>query len=214
MNANWQPFTRNILKFLKSYSLMTLHASIRGALFVFVLMLSARGRAAQGSALPDSLATHVIPTSMDAFSFGSAAEVPERLKLSSILASRVASTLPVWSPTLAKPEEKPPPADPEIVAMAPMIVWGNRLPRIDEMEWLSPAALDAVLVKKYMSPFACSLNPSGLSAGLARMMYEEDNRLQNLKWINEQIDELKLLDTEEAKALQRARNSIFTRKPP
>jgi hypothetical protein len=45
-------------------------------------------------------------------------------------------------------------------------------------------------------------------------MYEEDKRLQNLKWINEQIDELKLLDPEEAKALQRARNSIFTRKPP
>jgi hypothetical protein len=209
-----KPFTRNILKFLRSYSLMTRHASVRGALFVLVLMLSARGRAAQESALPDSLATHVVPTSMDAPSSASAAKIPERLKLSLMLASRIASTLQVWSPTLVKPAEKPPPADPEIVAMAPMIVWGNRLPRIDEMEWLSPAALDAVLVKKYMAPFACLLNPSGLSAGLARIMYEEDKRLQNLKWINEQIDELKLLDTEEAKALQRARNSIFTRKPP
>jgi hypothetical protein len=148
---------------------------------------------------------------MDAFSSASAAEAPERLKLSSILASRIASTLPVWSPTLAKPAEKPPPADPEVVAMAPMVVWGNRLPRIDEMEWLSPAALDAALVKKYMSSSACLLNPFGLSAGPARIMYEEDKRLQNLKWINEQIDELKLLDPEEAKALQRARNSIFTR---
>jgi hypothetical protein len=195
---------------------MILRVSIRGALFVFVLMLIllARGSAAQESAVPDSLASHVIPTSMDAFSSASAAEVPERLKLSSILASRIASTLPVWSPTLAKPAEEPPPADPEIVAMAPVIVRGNRLPRIDPMEWLSPAALDAVLVKKYLSPFACPLNSSGQSAGLARMMYEEDKRLQNLKWINEQIDELKLLDPEEAKALRHARNSIFTRLPP
>jgi hypothetical protein len=45
-------------------------------------------------------------------------------------------------------------------------------------------------------------------------MYEEDKRLENLKWINEQIDEAKLLDSQEAKALLNSRNTTFERSDP
>ena len=46
------------------------------------------------------------------------------------------------------------------------------------------------------------------------MMYEEDKRLQDLKWINDQIDQGKQLDPQAAKELAKIRNDTFTRSQP
>jgi hypothetical protein len=102
--------------------------------------------------------------------------------------------------------------------MAPVIVREQRLPRTDEKEWLNPKARDAALVKEYITPFdryflnRFTLPLFGISPeARARMMYEEDKRLKDLKWINDQIDQLKQLDPEAAKDLTTVRNSTFTR---
>jgi hypothetical protein len=105
--------------------------------------------------------------------------------------------------------------------MAPMIVWGDRLPKIARLDWLTPAARDTELVKTYITPFdRCFLNRFTLpiigdsKEARARIMYEEDKRLENLDWINEQIDELKRLDPEEARVLLSFRNTTFGRTDP
>lgn len=102
--------------------------------------------------------------------------------------------------------------------MAPVIVKENRLPRTDDKEWLTPEARDAALVKEYIPPFdryffnRFTLPIIGVSKeARARMMYEEDKRLQDLKWINDQIDQVKQQDPQEAKELSRIRDTTFTR---
>jgi len=45
----------------------------------------------------------------------------------------------------------------------------------------------------------------------ARMMYEEDKRLQDLSWMNSQVDQLKKVDPAEAKELAKIRDDTFTR---
>jgi hypothetical protein len=145
-----------------------------------------------------------------------------RPRLSPQLTSELSTQLPVWSPPPAEKAEKaPPPPDPDVVQMAPVIVRDNRLPRIDEKEWLTPKALDAMLVKEYLSDFdreflnRFTLPLFGISKeARARMMYEEDKRLRDLQWMNDQIDQMKKLDAEAAKELTKVRNDTFTRDQP
>lgn len=105
--------------------------------------------------------------------------------------------------------------------MAPVIVRESRLPRADDKEWLTPKARDAALVKEYIPPFdryflnRFTLPIIGVSnEARARMMYEEDKRLQDLKWINDQIDQTKQLDPQAAKELATIRDDTFTRSQP
>ena len=146
-----------------------------------------------------------------------------RPRLSPQLTVELTTQLPVWSPPPAEKAEKtpPPPPDPDVVQMAPVIVRDNRLPRIDEKEWLTPKALDDLLVKEYLTPFdreflnRFTLPLFGISKeARARMMYEEDKRLRDLQWMNDQIDQMKKIDAEAAKELTKVRNDTFTRDQP
>jgi hypothetical protein len=143
-----------------------------------------------------------------------------RPRLSERITSQLASSIPAWSPPPPEPAEKapPPPPDPDVVRMAPVIVRDYRLPRTEDKEWLSPKAVDAELVKQYIPPFdryflnRFTLPIIGMSPeARARMMYEEDQRLRDLKWFNDQIDQAKLLDPEAAKELKSIRNNTFMR---
>jgi hypothetical protein len=143
-----------------------------------------------------------------------------RPRLSPQLTAELSIQMPVWSPPPPEKAEKapPPPPDPHVVQMAPVIVKDNRLPRIDEKEWLTPKALDDLLVKEYLTPFdreflnRFTLPLFGISKeARARMMYEEDKRLQDLQWMNDQIDQMKKIDAEAAKELTKVRNDTFTR---
>jgi len=146
-----------------------------------------------------------------------------RPRLSPQLTAELSIQMPVWSPLPPEKTEKapPPPPDPDVVQMDPVIVKDNRLPRIDEKEWLTPKALDDLLVKEYLTPFdreflnRFTLPIVGISKeARARMMYEEDKRLQDLQWMNDQIDQMKKLDPEAAKELTKVRNDTFTRDQP
>jgi hypothetical protein len=143
-----------------------------------------------------------------------------RPRLSPQLTAELSIQMPVWSPPPPEKAEKapPPPPDPDVVQMAPVIVKDNRLPRIDEKEWLTPKALDDLLVKEYLTPFdreflnRFTLPLFGISKeARAHMMYEEDKRLQDLQWMNDQIDQMKKIDAEAAKELTKVRNDTFTR---
>ncbi len=145
-----------------------------------------------------------------------------RPRLSPQLTAELSTQMPVWSPPPAEKVDQapPPPPDPDVVQMAPVIVKDNRLPRIDEKEWLTPKALDAMLVKEYLTPFdrdflnRFTLPLFGISKeARARMMYEEDKRLRDLQWMNDQIDQMKKLEPEAAKELTKVRNDTFTRDP-
>jgi len=75
------------------------------------------------------------------------------------------------------------------------------LPRTDKIDWLTPEAKDVELVKTYITPFdryflnRFTLPIFGISKeARARMMYEEDKRLRDMEWMNEQIDQIKRLD--------------------
>jgi hypothetical protein len=151
------------------------------------------------------------------------AALKPRPRLSPQLTTELSTQMPVWSPPPAEKADQapPPPPDPDVVQMAPVIVKDNRLPRIDEKEWLTPKALDAMLVKEYLTPFdreflnRYTLPLFGISKeARARMMYEEDKRLRDLQWMNDQIDQMKKLDPEAAKELTKVRNDTFTRDPP
>lgn len=146
-----------------------------------------------------------------------------RPRLSPQLTTELSIQLPAWSllPAEKVDQAPPPPPDPDVVQMAPVIVKENRLPRVDEKEWLTPKALDAALVKEYLSDFdreilnRYTLPLYGVSKeARARMMYEEDKRLRDLQWINDQIDQLKKLDPQAAKELTKVRNDTFTRDQP
>ncbi|MDD2765039.1 MAG: hypothetical protein PHE83_13810 [Opitutaceae bacterium] len=152
----------------------------------------------------------------------SAAPKP-RPRLSPAITGLISSSVPAWKAPPPESVEKapsPPPADPDVVKMAPVIVNSNRLPRVDEKEWLTPKARDDVLVKEYLSDFDRVLNYYTLpivgisKEARARMMYEEDKRLQDLKWINDQIDQSMLTDPAAAKELMKVRDDTFTREEP
>jgi hypothetical protein len=197
------------------------HPEIGGGWLFLLLMLTTPAGAAPesadsaGSPPPAGSATVVAPAPVGATR---AAAPGARPRLSPEIASQISSIVPEWHPPTAEPAKKPAPSDPEVVKMDPLIVWGERLPKTDRLDWLTPAARDVELVKTYITPFdryflnRFTLPIFGISKeARARTMYEEDKRLRDMEWMNQQIDEIKRLDPAEAKALLSARNSIFTR---
>lgn len=143
--------------------------------------------------------------------------------LSSRLTSEVASILPVWTPPApdAPAKPPPPPPDPDVVRMAPVIVTSSQLPRIDEKEWLTPKALDDVLIKEYIAPFdryflsRFTLPLFGIpQAERARMIYAEEKRLRDMKWMDDEIAMFAKPDAAAAKDLKKIRNDLYTRASP
>jgi hypothetical protein len=226
--AVFLPESRNFFSNFRSNSLMNSHIHAGGGWLVLLLALTAPAGAAPEAAGPNAPTSPPAPANVAAPAPITAAGSPVATstpRLSPEIASQITSALPVWSPPpaepAAKPSTPPPPSDPEVVEMAKVVVWDHRLPRTDEMGWLTPHAKDVQLVKTYITPFdryflsRFTLPLFGSSAeARAREMYEEDKRLENLKWINEQIDEAKLLDSQEAKALLNSRNTTFERSDP
>ncbi|HTX66708.1 MAG TPA: hypothetical protein VMD31_13120 [Opitutaceae bacterium] len=152
----------------------------------------------------------------------SAAVTPRpRPRLSNDLKAELNGQLPDWVKPPPEPPAPPPPPLPEgeeVVQMPAVMVFADKLPRIDEKAWLTPKARDEVLKKWYLSDFDRSfLNRYtvpilGVSQeARARQMYEEDQRLRDMKSMQDQIDVLKKSDPEAAKELQQVSDQIFTR---
>jgi hypothetical protein len=207
---------------------MTLRNHSAAYRFFLILALGASARAVPEPADPKSQPIPPAPPPVTAppviaSTTAPATEQPvpkPRPRLSERITSQLASSIPAWSPPPPEPAEKapPPPPDPDVVRMAPVIVRDYRLPRIEEKEWLTRKALDTELVKQYIPPFdryflnRFTLPIIGSSQeARARMMYAEDQRLRDLKWFNDEIDQVKRLDPEAAKELKSIRNSTFTR---
>jgi len=146
-----------------------------------------------------------------------------RPRLSTAITNQIAGALPAWKrpPPGSKPKAPPPPDAPDVVRMAPVIVDAYRIPNAAEKEWVTNRARDLALMERYLSPFdrnvlnRFTVPIIGLSnEARARMMYEEDKRLEDLKWINDQIDQLKTVDPKAARDLEQVRNDTFTRTEP
>jgi hypothetical protein len=169
-------------------------------------------------ALPPFLAP---PATADTTAPAAEQPVPKpRPKISNRIAGQIVASIPAWTPPPPRPAEKAPtpPPDPNVVQMAPVYVKDYRLPRIEEEDWLTRKARDAELVKEYITPFdryflnRFTLPLFGMpQAARARMMYEEDKRLRDLRWISDEIDQMKRLDPEAAKELKIIRNNTFMR---
>ena len=195
---------------------MTLRNHRAACRFLLVLAFGASARAAPEAADPK-------PPPVAANTTEPAAEQPApkpRPRLSERVTSQIVASIPPWRPPPPEPAEKapPPPPDSDVVQMAPVVVRDSRLPRIEQKDWLTRKAQDAELVKEYITPFdryflnRFTLPLFGMSpVARARMMYEEDQRLRDLNWINDEIDQMKQLDPEAAKELKSIRNSTFTR---
>ncbi|HTT56934.1 MAG TPA: hypothetical protein VMF63_07485 [Opitutaceae bacterium] len=145
-----------------------------------------------------------------------------RPRLSNDVKSELAGQLPDWVKPPPPPPEAPPPPPlaegEEVVQMPAVMVFADKLPRIDEKAWLTTKARDEVLKKWYLSDFDRSfLNRYtvpilGVSQeARANQMYEEDQRLRDMKSMQDQIDVLKKLDPQAAKELQQVSDQIFTR---
>ena len=145
-----------------------------------------------------------------------------RPRLSNDVKAELAGQLPDWVKAPPPPPEAPPPPPlpegEEVVQMPAVMVFADKLPRIDEKAWLTTKARDEVLKKWYLSDFDRSfLNRYtvpilGVSQeARARQMYEEDQRLRDMKSMQDQIDVLKKMDPLAAKELQQVSDQIFTR---
>ena len=199
------------------------HFKDRGVWLAVTVALAPLGGAAPESALPAEPSASPANASVVAPgpAGGTKPEQPKsRPRLSPALVSEISSAVKVWSPPPAEPALAPskPPADPDVVKLEPLIVPGDRLPKTDRLDWLAPSARDVELVKTYITPFdrfflnRFTLPIFGISReARARMMYEEEKRLRDLQWMNDQIDEIKRLDPEAAKSLRNARDTIFVR---
>ncbi len=146
-----------------------------------------------------------------------------RPRLSTAITSQIAGTVPAWKrpPPGAKPKAPPPPDSPDVVRMAPVIVDAYRIPGAAEKEWMTPRGRDVLLMNQYLSSFdrnvlnRFTLPLIGVSnEARARMMYDEDKRLQDLRWINDRINELKAVDPAAAKELEQVRDATFVREEP
>ncbi len=146
-----------------------------------------------------------------------------RPRLSTAIANQISSSLPIWKkpPPGAKERAPTPPPSSDVVRMAPVIVGAYRIPGTADKEWRSPQGRDALLMERYLSPLdrnllnRYTLPLIGVSnEARARMMYEEDKRLEDLKWVNDQIDDIQRVDPQAAKDLQQIRDSTFTRTEP
>ena len=205
------------------------HEALR---FALALTLGAiTGAAADGSAPApagtDGAQPKVAPaataaTPADAAPHADAPKPKPRPRLSPEVAAQLVAGLPVWKPLppgAQPPPTTPPPADPDVIQMKAVIVRGDKVPpHVDDKEWRTPKARDDVLMNQYLSDFdrtflnRYTLPIVGVSKeARARMMYEEDKRLQDLSWMNSQVDQLKKVDPAEAKELAKIRDDTFTR---
>jgi len=144
-----------------------------------------------------------------------------RPRLSAQITNQVLAFVPAWQPT---PEDKKADAaknqqaDANTVKMAPVVVRGLRLPRSNDRPWLTPEAIKAATAREYLSSFDRTVLNRYALPGIgitpearAQMMYLEEKRLRDLKWINDQIEELKKSDPAAAKELAEIRDTTFTR---
>jgi hypothetical protein len=186
---------------------------------------SINGPAPQAAATTESAPTKSLPTKAAQPSQAPAAKATvapkPRPRLSARIREEIAGQLPAWSPPPVAPKPPPPPADSDVVQMAPVIVKGNVLPHTEVMDWLTPHGQDVKLEKQYLSSFdrdflnRFTLPILGIPPNArARMMYEEDKRLQDLRWMDDQIDQIKKTDPQAARGLSAARDDIFTRPWP
>jgi hypothetical protein len=200
---------------------MNPHSGIGGSCLLLLLALTAAGAAPESTVPNGSPAAPVtanVPAPVAAPGSATAVTPKTRPRLSPETANQVLSGVPAWNPQAVEPAGKAPPAEPDIVRMDPLIVWGERLPKTDKLDWLTPEARDVVLVKTYITPFdrfflnRFTLPIFGISKeARARTMYEEDKRLREMRWMNDEIDQIKRLDAKEAKALLSVRNALFSR---
>jgi hypothetical protein len=145
-----------------------------------------------------------------------------RLRLSPVLARQISSSFPVWNPPPAKPAEKHPASDPEVVEMAPLIVWDTRV-KLTEADALTDRGRLEIAEKRYISPlYRVTFGPLGQVAAYyfnfltilngwhpneaeAMTLYRQDERLKMLG----ELDSLIRLETignkEDGKELQRIR---------
>jgi hypothetical protein len=215
---------------LWSGSIMDLHIHGERGWLLLLLALTAPVSAATESAAPDGGIPQA-PPSVVATTPPPAPAVSKpksRPRLSPDVISQITSDLPPWNAQAPAPAEEPPPppqpqvpTDPEVVEMAPVIVRAAPLPRTDKLDWLTPRAKDAELVNTYITPFdrdflsLFTLPLFGISKeARAREMYEEDKRLRDINWVDEQIDDAKRFDSKEAKDLQYVRDTSFDRPEP
>jgi hypothetical protein len=200
---------------------MTPHPRIGGSWLFLMLAWAAPAGPAPEAAAPNGPSAPSVATTAVApapASTATSATPKARPRLSPETAGQVLSVVPVWNPPPVEPAKKTPPPDAEIVKLDPLIVLGERLPRTDKIDWLTPEAKDLELVKTYITPFdryfldRFTLPILGISKeARAQMMYEEYKRLREMQWMNEQIEQIKRLDPQEAKALLSLRNAAFTR---
>ena len=203
---------------------MTLRNHCAAYRFLLAVAFGASARAAPEAADPTTPpAPPASPPPVAANTTEPAAGQPApkpRPRLSERVASQIVASIPPWRPPQPEPVEKAPapPPDPDVVQMAPVVVRDSRLPRIEQKDWLTRKAQDAELVKEYITPFdryflnRFTVPIVGISpTARAQIMYEEDKRLRDLHWINDEIDQMKQLDPEGAKELKSIRNSTFTR---
>jgi hypothetical protein len=204
---------------------MILRAGVRETVLVLILASAARMRAAQEVAGPDRWVPP--PGSANAVAPDPArSPVPPapsaRLKPSRVLATRISSVFPIWNPPPAKPAEKFTAPDPKVVKMAPLIVWGTRIPS-SETEVLTERGRLELAEKRYISPLyrvtfgplsqlaAYYLNFLTILGGWhpneaeAMTLYRQDERLERLR----ELDALTRLemfgDARDAKEFQRLR---------
>lgn len=112
-------------------------------------------------------------------------------------------------------------AEGDVVRMEPFIVRAFRLPRTDEIQWLTPHGQDVKLAKDYLSSFdrdflnRFTLPIIGVTpAARARAMDREAERLKDLNWMTNQIKALRQADPAAAKGLTEIRDDLFTRTGP
>lgn len=134
----------------------------------------------------------------------------------------------VFSPPPPAPEKKPEqhPDDPQnadnprngIVRLPKYIVEGERPPVFRERDINTAKGLGDIAVKRYLSEASKALNRYTLPfIGLTKeqyalMMYQEDERLQNLRDVNENVYILRQTDPGAADQLQREVDRTFIRR--
>ena len=204
---------------------MILRACVRDIVFVLMLASVAPMLVAQEVAAPDRSVPP--PASTDAIAPASAGlPVPPapgaKVRPSRVLAARISSALPIWNPPPAKPVEKFTTPDPKVLKMAPLIVWGTRIPN-GETEVLTESGKLEIAEKRYLSPlYRVTFGPLSQIAAYylnfltilegwhpneaeAMTLYRQDERLERLR----ELDSLTRLemfgDARDVKEFQRLR---------
>jgi hypothetical protein len=202
---------------------MSLHARVRNVLFVLIFALVGPGIAAEESSMPNGSASPPVSQGIVAPASTSKRRLPAaRLKLSPMLARQVSFGLPVWSPAPVEPAEKLPPPDPEVVKMAPVVVWGTRV-KLSETDVLTDSGKLELAEKRYISPlYRVTFGPLSQLAGYyfnflsifqgwhpneaeAVTLYRQDERLKMLSELDSLIRLETIGDAKEGKELQRIR---------